>query len=72
MTYKLEPSLEKIISPVILLFPDGIRKEYPDGESVRKQVFNVKYLVDSIRATGNAAEVILKIAPPLDGDSSFF
>ena len=52
--------------------PDGIRKEYPDGESVRKQVFNVKYLVDSIRATGNAAEVILKIAPPLDGDSSFF
>ena len=72
MTYKLEPSLEKIVSPVILVFPDGSRKEYPDGVSVRNQIFGVKYLIDSVRAAGNAVEVVLKEAPPLDGDSSFF
>lgn len=72
MTYKLDPSLGKIVSPVILVFPDNSRVEFPDGGAVRKQIFDVKYIVDSVRAAGVAVEVVLVEAPPLDGESSFF
>ena len=32
MTFKLEPYIDKIISPVILVFPEG-QTEYPNGQT---------------------------------------
>ena len=62
MTYKLNPSLEKIQSPVILILPDGERREYIDGAAVTEDVFNKMLLIDSLRAVGNTVEI--KLAEP--------
>ena len=59
MTYKLNPSLEKIQSPVILILPDGERREYINGVTVVEDVFDHKYLIEAVRAVGNTVEIKL-------------
>lgn len=62
MTYKLNPSLEKIQSPVILILPDGERREYIDGAAVVEDVFDKMLLINTVRAVGNTVEI--KLAEP--------
>ena len=60
MTFKLNPTVRLIKSPVILVV-DGEERSYPDGEAVVALEFDKRYVVDSIRARDNAVVVMLKI-----------
>ena len=62
MTYRLNPALKRIVSPVVLLFPDGSRKEYENGESVVEDSFTMKYQIESVLAVNNRIEIKMKIA----------
>ena len=59
MTYKLNPEIGKIQSPVILIFPDGERREYIDGAAVVEDVFDKMLLMELLRAVGNTVEIKL-------------
>lgn len=59
MTYKLNPSVSIIISPVVLIFPNGVRKEYENGMAVAEDQFEHKYLIKTITATNETAELKL-------------
>ena len=59
MTYKLNPSLEKIQSPIVLIFSDGERREYIDGAAVCEAVFDQMLLMELLRAVENTVEIKL-------------
>ena len=60
MTYKLEPALSRITSPVLLTFPDGKEQKYSSGEEVCDVVFTRKYNAAEIRAVGNMVNIKLE------------
>ena len=60
MTYKLEPGLSRITSPIVLIFPDGHREEYSSGTDVVEAVFDCRYRVSEIRAVENTVEIVLE------------
>ena len=60
MTYKIEPGLGRIVSPVVLLFPDGHTANYSSGEELIGAVFEQKYRVVEMRAVENTVEIKLK------------
>lgn len=76
MTYKLNPELRLITSPVTLIFPGGARHEYRSGTAVADQVFNERYRVTEIRAAGGVIEISLEpiITPVINaiGEETFF
>lgn len=47
MTYKLNPELKKIVSPVVLDI-NGERTKYPNGEALTKLTLDKNFLVESI------------------------
>ena len=57
MTFKLEPGLARITSPIILLFPDHTTRRFSSGEDVCKAVFDKRWKVTEIRATGDVVEI---------------
>ena len=59
LTYKLNPNLEKILSPVIVLFPDGSRQDYKDGSDLVSAVFENKYIISTIQAVKDAVQIEL-------------
>ena len=59
MTYKLNPSLGKIKSPVVFIFPGGERRRYQNGMEVVETVFDHRYLIESLRAVGDVVEIDL-------------
>ncbi len=59
MTYKLNPEIRKIISPVVLVFPDGNKQEYDNGEKITEDSFKRKFMVTEIRAVNEKIEVKL-------------
>lgn len=59
MTYKLNLSLGKIQSPVVLIFLDGERKKYQNGAAVVETAFDKMLLIDSLRAVENTVEIVL-------------
>jgi hypothetical protein len=64
MTFKLNPELDKLLSPVILIFPDGMRKEYRPGAKVMAAVFEQRYRIASLTDVDNTVEITL-IANPI-------
>lgn len=72
MTYHLEPFLEKITSPVILLFPDGSYEKCKNGKEISSMTFHKKYNVISIYSTDNYVEIKLENAVSYEGSTSFF
>ena len=70
MTYKLEPGLARISSPIVLVMPDGERIEFENGSEIVEAVFDHRYVVGEIRAVNNEIEIILK--EPDMPDSTFF
>lgn len=76
MTYKLNPELRLITSPVTLIFPGGVRHQYSSGAAVADQVFNERYRVTEIRAAGDVVEISLKpmTTPVINaiGEETFF
>ena len=52
MTYKLEPILDKITTPILLKRGDVCR-QYKNGKAVTEETFGEKYEIKSIKAEGN-------------------
>lgn len=50
MTYKLNPIIERIQSPVRLLLPDGERRDYGSGTATCKDTFTRNYQIKTITA----------------------
>lgn len=76
MTYKIEPGLGRIMSPILLCFPDGHTANYSSGEEVCRAVYDRKYRVVEIRAVENAVEIRLEhtTTPMINpiGEETFF
>lgn len=66
MTYKLEPGLSRITSPVRLIFPaegkngDSRQEEYENGLAATETEFDKKWRVVELRADGGVIEVVLE------------
>ena len=76
MTYKLEPGLSRIMSPITLLFPTGLKKEYQSGKEVCEMAFDRNYRVTEIWAAGDRIEIKLEpmTTPMINpiGEETFF
>lgn len=76
MTYKLNPELQLITSPVTLIFPNGARHSYTSGAAVAEKTFNERYRVTEIRAVENTVEINLEpmTTPVINaiGEETFF
>lgn len=59
MTYKLNPELRKIQSPVVLVI-DDMETEYPNGESLMELVFENPYLPERMSARDNKIVILLQ------------
>ena len=59
MTYKLNPEIRKILSPVVLIFPDGTKQQHASGKAAADTVFDHKYLISTLRAINDAIELKL-------------
>ena len=58
MTYKLEPGLSRITSPVRLIFPEGA-EEYRSGLEACEAEFDKKWRVVELRVAGDVVEIRL-------------
>lgn len=76
MTYKLEPGLSRITSSVHLILPTGEIKEYRDGKTVTEAMFDKRWKVTEMRASGDAIEVVVEeaVVPEISpiGEETFF
>lgn len=59
MTYKLNPIIEKIDSPVKLFLPDKSVREYESGTAACKDTFGKNYQIKSFCAEGSTVVVML-------------
>ena len=57
MTYKLNPAIKKIESPVNLIFPDGNKKSYENGAAAADDVFEKHYIISGLRAVDDEIEI---------------
>ena len=62
MTYKLNPALRKIQSPITLVI-DGAETAYPNGAVLTEQIFEKRYTVESMTARDDRIVIELKEAP---------
>lgn len=70
MTYHLEPWIEKIASPILLVFPDKTTKAYMSGREAMTDSFSERFIIDTVHAEGNVIKLTLqKAALP---DTTFF
>lgn len=76
MTYKLNPAIAKITSPITLIFPNGARHSYTSGAAVAEKTFNERYRVAEIRAVESVIEIKLEsmTTPVINaiGEETFF
>ena len=59
MTYKLNPEIRKILSPVVLVFPDRTKQQYEDGNTAADAVFDRKYVISTLQAVDDIVELKL-------------
>lgn len=59
MTYKLNPEIRKIISPIVLIFPDGTKRQYESGKDAVDAVFDHKYTISTLCAVNDIIELKL-------------
>lgn len=62
MTYKLNPELRVIKSPVVLVI-DGEERSFPDGKALVGEVFDKNYVVASITARDDIVVIELEEGP---------
>ena len=60
MTYKLEPWITRIVSPVEVVILDGTRKKYINGIVAAADIFDRHYVVEKIEALGGVIVLTLK------------
>lgn len=59
MTYRMNPELAVIESPVVLVFPDGRRESFADGAAVAESKFTDRYRIKRLVAVDNTVEIQL-------------
>ena len=59
MSYKLNPFLSKIESPVRLCFPNEDIIDFLNGSELAEAVFENRYVVKSLKAVGDKIEIEL-------------
>lgn len=76
MTYKLNPELRLITSPITLIFPGGVRHSYSSGVAVANKTFNERYRVVEVREVEGTVEIELEQMKVLNvnpiGEETFF
>ena len=62
MTYKLNPEVCKIRSPIVLYFlgEDLPERNYADGVELSMELFEKNYIIEAITATGNVIAVSVR------------
>lgn len=60
MTYRLNPAIEKIASPVIIVFPNGVEREYECGKSAAESSFDCRYCVSEVKARDSKIAIYLE------------
>ena len=60
MTYKLNPIIELITCPVVLVFPYGARHEYRSGKAAAELNYNENYEIKRIYAVNEKVEIELQ------------
>lgn len=59
MPYKLDCSIGKIISPIVLIFPDGNKQDYLTGNDAIKIIYEKRYDVKSMKVVSDKVEILL-------------
>ena len=59
MPYKLNLEIRKILSPVVLAYPDGVKQQRVDGNAAADAVFNQKYVISTLRDIDDIIELKL-------------
>ncbi len=72
MTYKLNPIVALITSPVALVFPAGARHEFASGTSAAQKVFGERYEIEALRAVDGIVEIDLRPTENLRDESETF
>ena len=76
MTFKLEPGLARITSPIILLFPDHTTRRFSSGEDAVRETFDKRWKVTEMRARDGEIEIIVEeaVVPEINalGEETFF
>ena len=75
MTCHLPPTVKNILSPVILVMPDGTTKKYLSGKRAAKKTFEKLYGISTVRVVGKAIELTLyaeEFSPELSGKEQGF
>ncbi len=58
--YKLEEGLDRIVSPITLIFPDRTRRNYQNGKILSAETFDLPYIIKSIAAVDDEIGIILE------------
>lgn len=58
--FKLEEGLDRIVSPVTLIFPDLSKKSFGNGQELAAAGFDRPYIVKSIAAVDDEVGIILE------------
>lgn len=58
-SYRLEPFIEKVASPVICVFGDE-EVEHADGAALAQETFDKYWLVDSISVMGDKIVLVMR------------
>ena len=64
LTYKLNPELKIIVSPVVLVCPGNERMRFANGEQAAAATFDRRLLIDTISAEGGTVVLTLKEQEP--------
>lgn len=72
MTYKIDPIVTRISSPITLVMPNGDKKRFESGQSASIVVFEQRYVIDKIIAKDNEISIYLKEINAPIGEGSFF
>lgn len=68
MTYKLNPDVRKIVSPVVLMIGSE-RREYPDGTALSEVSFEKSYMISSLSADGGSIVLTVEENPQINDTS---
>lgn len=72
MTYRLNPEVEKIKSPIILQIPGEKRTlRFTDGPELASALFETNYLIESLTAQDDAVLLVIRRNDKVN-DTSWF
>ena len=62
MTYKLNQFISKILSPTVLMFPNGDKIRYENGDLASSAPFKERYIIGSIEVVDES--IVLNLETP--------